>query len=295
MNKTSLTFEISKEDADKFLLAVGNSGLKPNAVFEDFVKNYVSETLQRLNAGIYESEEDKTYSDEKKVVTLNLDVSENRAVKKIPLWARKPNQINSQIIRMFFLCEKKGIASRSKMRKLFLQENPEKTYLQFENNLNSMGTDKGNSHGHVFDFRGDEVYISKVVQSILLEYKKFFFSTKDQNGVKDNFLNEKFNMNNLLSAFEIFCKTPGIESGKAQSYANAIQYLCDFLEIKQIDEQSVEKFKNLELHIYRANDEIRNNLLIFLERRNQKSYLTGGFIKAALNYFYPFWRNYNIK
>lgn len=99
----------------------------------------------------------------------------------------------------------------------------------------------------------------------------------------------------LLKSFYIYCKTPGIDSGKAQSYVNAIQYLCDFLGVRQINEQVVAKFQSLEFEIYRFNNVTRKNLLRFLENRRQGSYLTGGFIRAALKYFYPFWREYKNK
>ena len=106
---------------------------------------------------------------------------------------------------------------------------------------------------------------------------------------------DKFAMYNLLESFKVYCKTPGIDSGKAQSYVNAIQYLCDFLGVHHIDEQVVAKFKNLEFNIYRSNSDVRNNLLTFLKSRRQSSYLTGGFIRAALKYFYPFWEEYKNK
>ena len=38
-------------------------------------------------------------------------------------------------------------------------------------------------------------------------------------------------MQQLLNQFENYCQTPGIESGKARSYAKAIEYLCDYLNI----------------------------------------------------------------
>jgi hypothetical protein len=99
----------------------------------------------------------------------------------------------------------------------------------------------------------------------------------------------------LLKSFYAYCKTPGIDSGKAQSYVNAIQYLCDFLGVHQINEQIVAKFKSLEIEISRSNNATRIKLLNFLERRRQISYLTGGFIRAALRYFYPFWEEYKNK
>ena len=99
-------------------------------------------------------------------------------------------------------------------------------------------------------------------------------------------------MEELLANFKEYCKTPGTDSGKAQSYANAIQYLCDFLGVESINECVVDKFRAIEKHITWSNDETRRQLLAFLEKRHQKSYLCGGFIQAALKYFYPFWETY---
>ena len=103
------------------------------------------------------------------------------------------------------------------------------------------------------------------------------------------------NLQYILKRFYVYCKTPGIDSGKSQSYVNAIQYLCDFLGVHQINEQIVAKFRSLEVEIYRSNNATRIKLLTFLECRHQSSYLTGGFIRAALKYFYPFWEEYKNK
>ena len=56
-------------------------------------------------------------------------------------------------------------------------------------------------------------------------------------------------MQKFLSRFEEYCKTPGIESGKAGSYAKAIMYLCDFLKVSIINEQSLELIKSIEKEV----------------------------------------------
>ena len=38
-------------------------------------------------------------------------------------------------------------------------------------------------------------------------------------------------MQEFFKKFEDYCKTPGVDSGKARSYAKAIEYLCDYLKI----------------------------------------------------------------
>ena len=57
-------------------------------------------------------------------------------------------------------------------------------------------------------------------------------------------------MQEFFRQFEDYCKTPGVDSGKARSYAKAIEYLCDYLEITAIDIQSVALIKELVYFIY---------------------------------------------
>lgn len=74
--------------------------------------------------------------------------------------------------------------------------------------------------------------------------------------------------------FEEFCKTPGFdESGKARSYAKAIRYLCDYMDISEINIENIEKIKNIEDSIKDKNSTFYCGLLEFLKSRRQKSYL----------------------
>ena len=92
----------------------------------------------------------------------------------------------------------------------------------------------------------------------------------------------------FFERFEEFCITPGIDSGKASSYSRAIQYLCDYLNISKIDAQTVTKLKSIENAINDKSSWEYQNLFVFLAGRRQKSYLEGGFIKAALPCFFTF-------
>lgn len=95
--------------------------------------------------------------------------------------------------------------------------------------------------------------------------------------------------------FAEYCKTPGVDSGKARSYAKAIEYLCDFLNITHLDAQAISLVKNLEDDIYNKNSPLYQSLLLFLMGRGQKSYLEGGYIKAALKYFFAFFQYTNFQ
>ena len=95
-------------------------------------------------------------------------------------------------------------------------------------------------------------------------------------------------MKKLLADFEEYCQTPGIESGKARSYAKAIEYLCDYLNITVIDAQSVAYLRGIENDVKDKDSTLYKDLLMFLSARDQKSYLTKGWIRAGLKHFFDF-------
>ena len=95
-------------------------------------------------------------------------------------------------------------------------------------------------------------------------------------------------MKKLLADFEEYCQTPGIESGKARSYAKAIEYLCDYLNITVIDTVSIAYMKSIENNVKDKNSVLYKDLLAFLSTRGQKSYLTKGWIRAGLKHFFDF-------
>ncbi len=97
-------------------------------------------------------------------------------------------------------------------------------------------------------------------------------------------------MKEFFNRFEEYCKTPGVDSGKARSYAKAIEYLCDYLKIVEINPQSIATIKSLENDIYNKNSVFYQSLLLFLTGRGQKSYLENGYIKASLKYFFAFFQ-----
>lgn len=98
----------------------------------------------------------------------------------------------------------------------------------------------------------------------------------------------------FFEQFKEFCITPGIDSGKASSYSRAIQYVCDYLNITKIDREAIAKLRNIENAIDDKNSVEYKSLLVFLTGRRQKSYLEGGFVKAALTYFFVFCRKINL-
>lgn len=89
--------------------------------------------------------------------------------------------------------------------------------------------------------------------------------------------------------FEEFCKSEYENSRKASSYVNAIRYLCDYMGIYEINEDSVCKIKSVEENLKDKSSPFYRELLKFLSERRQSSYLKNGFICAALKYLFLFW------
>jgi hypothetical protein len=100
------------------------------------------------------------------------------------------------------------------------------------------------------------------------------------------------NLDLLLEDFELFC-TNNIISGKSRSYKLAIKYLCDFLDIKILDEKALDKMTNTKNELNNANSLIYKECLKYLRAKGRSSYLLKGFISASFTYFIAFLDTYN--
>lgn len=99
-------------------------------------------------------------------------------------------------------------------------------------------------------------------------------------------------MKSILDKFKDYCTDPRIESGKASSYAKAIEYLCDFLGITELNSQSIVQIENSRNFISDRNSKLYKELLLNLEINKRSSYLTNGYIKAAIPQFIDFYNKY---
>ncbi len=100
-------------------------------------------------------------------------------------------------------------------------------------------------------------------------------------------------MQEFLKQFEEYCRTPGVDSNKAHSYSKAIEYLCNYLQIDVVNEQTISLIKDFQNNSNDKNSIEYKNALQFFVQRGQKSYLENGFVKAALKYFFKFMNEYN--
>ena len=95
------------------------------------------------------------------------------------------------------------------------------------------------------------------------------------------------NLDRILDDFEEYC-TNEIVSGKARSYKLAIRYLCDYLKISQFDKESIAKIENTANVLKDYNSSTYKEVLTFLTKRRQSSYLLKGWINAGVNQFLRF-------
>ena len=99
---------------------------------------------------------------------------EGRALRRIPRWAKYPDQINSKIIWSFFKAEAEyGRATKSLMRQLCKQRGLQEKF--FDTNYAAMKSDAGKNHGKTFEDDGENVWIWDFVKSTLLQYKSDFY------------------------------------------------------------------------------------------------------------------------
>ena len=103
--------------------------------------------------------------------------TEMKAIDKIPKWATSPEQNNHRIIRAYFqLLSESGRVNRPALETRCQNEveHPDVYVRDFRGNFASMKTDKGNSHGKVFEDDGYNIKIWTKVSDTLEAYKSMF-------------------------------------------------------------------------------------------------------------------------
>jgi len=165
-----LTYEINipQDLSDTLDLALRISGDDKNEVFKRLINEYATEVLRKITQQTIPEDRQSA------LPVLEEQKFHSKAFKRLPGWARKPHQTNHQIVKAFFSCVNNGVASRSVMRNVFSRNNPERASYFFENNLNSMATDMGNSHGKCFDVIGDTVRFTDEISPLAEQYKDLF-------------------------------------------------------------------------------------------------------------------------
>ena len=99
-----------------------------------------------------------------------------KAVKRIPVWAKRPEQYSHKIIRGYFQClELYGQVLLYQLEELCSQEDvPELFVPTFRNNYAQMKIDGAKTYGKVFEDDGRLVSIWSEVEETLMGYKSYF-------------------------------------------------------------------------------------------------------------------------
>ena len=94
--------------------------------------------------------------------------------------------------------------------------------------------------------------------------------------------------------FKTFCITPGSPTtNKANSYVQAIRIVFGFLSVnsEELNSSDYKKIQELYKSLSDKNSSYYLGLHEFVSKRNQKSYLEGGFISAAISYFNKYYES----
>ncbi|MBQ9481091.1 MAG: hypothetical protein IJU84_02885 [Clostridia bacterium] len=170
MKKTSkkrITFTIEPNVHEKFTVALMLSGETQKAALEKCVKEYISKTFYK------ESEKFST--------TTPLSTETPKAIKRIPRWAKNPDQINHKIIRAYLLlsAENEQVTSYD-MERRCLDRNFSDTYAPtFRNNFAQMKIETPKSTGKVFEEKNGFVTVWERVAPTLESYREYFTEERE--------------------------------------------------------------------------------------------------------------------
>ena len=171
-----LTVTIDSDVYKKFRMALALSGDDQDSVVNNLMRTYIADSFARA-ARDYRpqgTEDDWAAMSGFGGVSSNPDYG--KALRRIPVWAHKPGQINHKIIRAFFLLKDElGTVSVEDLAALCGDASKPDTYVPtFKSNFAQMKVDSPKSHGKVFVENGGTVDIWDVVADVMKEEKHRF-------------------------------------------------------------------------------------------------------------------------
>ncbi|MCQ2416757.1 MAG: hypothetical protein MJ071_02980 [Oscillospiraceae bacterium] len=195
-----LVFQLPDELVDKFELTVQLTGSNRNALAEGMVRNYLAAALQNAadsfrtpeQAGAQTAPPVQPAAPQQPRTNAfqSTERTENRAFprtdffqewgkanKRIPRWARNPQQNNHKILRAFFeLKQELGNVTLDALRRRCSDPtgHPNTFVPHFDNNFSQMKFDNGNSHGKVFEERNGMITIWDTISDTLQKYRDYF-------------------------------------------------------------------------------------------------------------------------
>ena len=210
-----LKFNLPDELANKFELAMQLTGANRDAVAEEFVRGYLAKALQSAanefrtpdavpppppqpnpmpnqpTGSPFAQAQNRTAPPPPPVQSAPTPppppqndspfggyFSEwGKANKRIPRWARNPQQNNHKILRAFFeLKQELGNVTIDALRRRCSDPtgHPNTYVPHFDNNFSQMKFDNGNSHGKVFEEHDGYITIWDRISDTLQRYRDFF-------------------------------------------------------------------------------------------------------------------------
>lgn len=178
MSTSKILFQcnIDSEVSEKFTLALMLNKEDADFIVEKLMRQYISESFSKASKTFSQPDEQKT------IPPLSSNEDYGKANRKIPGWARKPQQNNHRIIKAFFqLLEESGSVTVEELSERCSNpdEYPETLVTDFKGNFAQMKTDASNSHGKVFITNGDDVEIWDEISDVLMANKKYFVGNYD--------------------------------------------------------------------------------------------------------------------
>lgn len=171
--KKNIIFSVDADIYEKFCIALNLTEETQDDVAENCMRWYIAKTFERASQ-TYNPRTAARRSDE------NRD-SIGKAIRRIPIWASKPNQYNHKIIRAYFAVE--DIAEEVTLpmmeRLCSDKEHPELYVPTFRTNYSQMKIDSSHSHGKVFEDNGNRVWIWSNVEDTLRRYKNYFYQREE--------------------------------------------------------------------------------------------------------------------
>jgi len=106
----------------------------------------------------------------------------NKVSRRLKLWAKRPNQINSKILNAFLKLERSGVSviTENNLRNELSEEK------SFESNFAQMKIIAEKNHGKVFEQYGENIVLWPPVVSNIREYERVIFESCHKNINRSN-------------------------------------------------------------------------------------------------------------
>ncbi len=164
-----ISFTIEEDIYEKFCLALNLTKEDEARAVENCLRWYIAKTFEKV------SQEYGAENIEEREVRRKGNFYA-KAVKRIPVWAKRPEQYCHKIIRGFFLCrERYGNVLLNDLEEICSKEEIVELYVPtFRNNYYQMKIDGAKTYGKVFEDDGKVVKIWSEVEEVLMKYRVYF-------------------------------------------------------------------------------------------------------------------------